>query len=318
MKARLLVSLVLSCGLLAAISHAAPPADSIPGRAEDAGVTARASADKSEAYIGDRIKYVVKVSAKPGVEIEFPKIRGALGPFVVKGSEASGPVARSTGTEYAQSYTLTIYTTGPCSIPGQEVRYRTHGAEWARLSTNAVPLQVKSLLAEDPTAKDIRDIKGILALPRNPFLWIAVWIAALGLASAVSLWLWKIFFLREKTLPPKPAHVIAYEELERIKMSGLIADGKVKEYYFRLSRCIRHYLENRFLFRAPEMTTEEFLIAARDSGKLADAQKASLKAFLSSADMVKFAKYGPTREEIDASFESAKRFIDETKEVEAR
>ena len=42
---------------------------------------------------------------------------------------------------------------------------------------------------------------------------------------------------------------------------GLIAEGAFKEYYSALSGIVRTYVEQRFRIRAPEMTTEAFLLA---------------------------------------------------------
>ena len=119
-----------------------------------------------------------------------------------------------------------------------------------------------------------------------------------------------------RILEKRPAHVIAYEELHELKEEDLPHKGLVKEYYSRLSDIARHYLENRFLYRAPEMTTEEFLVSIKEAKELKKDQKKLLKNFLSHCDMVKFAKYGPSKKEIDESYESAEELVDETKEEE--
>ena len=62
------------------------------------------------------------------------------------------------------------------------------------------------------------------------------------------------------------------------------------------------------------MTTEEFLFYVRDYSRLISNHKALLKEFLLACDLVKFAKYIPTSEEIDAIFLSARKVVDETKE----
>ena len=92
--------------------------------------------------------------------------------------------------------------------------------------------------------------------------------------------------------------------------------GKVKEYYFELSNIARHYIENRFRLKAPEMTTEEFLFSLRESAILSGTHKNLLKKFLNLCDIVKFAKYAPNEEAIEKSFGAAKKFVDETKENE--
>ena len=51
--------------------------------------------------------------------------------------------------------------------------------------------------------------------------------------------------------------------LNRLRAQGLIEQGQFEDYYVQLSSIVRHYLEDRFHLRAPEMTTEEFLHDAR-------------------------------------------------------
>jgi hypothetical protein len=111
-----------------------------------------------------------------------------------------------------------------------------------------------------------------------------------------------------------PAHERAYAALRQLKAKDLARLGLVKEYYFILSGIVRHYLEDRFFIRAPEMTTEEFLNFMRGSDILTGAQKNIVKDFLSHCDMVKFARYSPPGEEIEYSMSAAYKLIDETKE----
>ena len=94
-----------------------------------------------------------------------------------------------------------------------------------------------------------------------------------------------------------------------------LSTGKVQEFYFELSNIARHYIEDRFKLKAPEMTTEEFLTTLKKSEALNSEQKSLVKDFLSHCDMVKFAKYLPQKKEIDSSYESAKNLVDQTKEI---
>ena len=120
--------------------------------------------------------------------------------------------------------------------------------------------------------------------------------------------------VREKSfVRVKPPYEIAYERLRELAEAHLPEKGKIKEYYIELSGIIRYYLEARFNLRAPEMTTEEFLVKLRTEGELIPEHKNLLREFLLHSDLVKFARYGPSVREIDLSFKSAKRLIDQTK-----
>ncbi|MDP2830968.1 MAG: hypothetical protein Q8O02_01805 [Candidatus Omnitrophota bacterium] len=160
----------------------------------------------------------------------------------------------------------------------------------------------------------LRDIKGPLSLSSHLNIFLLLMILVL---LAILVFYFKFLSGRKKIpiiVPQKSADELAYEQLEKLKAKDLIRQGKIKEYYSEVSHIIRHYLENRFLLKAPEMTTEEFLFYVRDYSLLVSGHKTLLKEFLLACDLVKFAKYLPPFEEMDAIFVSAKRLVDETKE----
>jgi len=167
-------------------------------------------------------------------------------------------------------------------------------------------------------ATDIRDIKGPLSFPSK----IKPVLITLFVILFVLCILWLIRFLKKikkESLRPRltPAQR-AYERLKVLKEKNLVSGGLVKEFYIELSDIARHYLEERFSLRAPEMTTEEFLATLRQSEELGSVQKKLLKDFLAHCDLVKFAKYGPDQKEIELSFNSAGSLIDQTKEAEEK
>ena len=82
--------------------------------------------------------------------------------------------------------------------------------------------------------------------------------------------------------------------------------------FLHLSNTLRHYIENRFTLRAPELTTEEFLADLRDNDVLIQSHKDLLKEFLQHCDLVKFAEHLPAKGEIQQAFDACKRFILET------
>ncbi|MFH1879035.1 MAG: hypothetical protein ABH883_09545, partial [Candidatus Omnitrophota bacterium] len=120
---------------------------------------------------------------------------------------------------------------------------------------------------------------------------------------------------REKTAP-LPPYEIALAELDRIEGMGLIGKGKIKEYYYLISICMRTYLENRFSLRAPEQTTEEFLKYVSGSSRLARAYIELLKDFMYHCDLVKYAKLEPGKPEADNLLKTTRHFIEETKPAE--
>ncbi|MBL7068521.1 MAG: hypothetical protein ISS34_01510 [Candidatus Omnitrophica bacterium] len=164
---------------------------------------------------------------------------------------------------------------------------------------------------------DIRDIKPPVYFKTS---FIALIIIGIVILSALFIFLTVFIYRKFKKREKKPlgivksAHETAYEALEALRAKDLLSSGKIKEYFFELSCIVRRYIEDRLSIRAPEMTTEEFFAVLRDSEILSGTHKNLLKEFLSLCDIVKFARYGPTKDEIEKSFNAAKVFVDETKE----
>ena len=115
--------------------------------------------------------------------------------------------------------------------------------------------------------------------------------------------------------PPRPPHEIAAAELERLRGRRLVEEGAFKEYYSALSDIVRRYLEGRFTLRAPEMTTEEFLLATARDGRLMPAHRRLLGEFMTESDLVKFARHLPTIADSERAWAAARRFVDETAAV---
>lgn len=171
------------------------------------------------------------------------------------------------------------------------------------LPTNAVPG-----LAHSAT-NQLRDIKPPIYIASG---WTWLWLG-LGLlfVAAVAVWAWNYWDERRRNMrvtPPVPPHVVARQKLEQ----ALALISQPKEFCILVSDTIRWYLEERFDFRAPERTTEEFLYELQNTNLLNAGQKTSLGEFLQRCDLVKFAKYEPAEPELRDLHASALRLVSET------
>lgn len=163
--------------------------------------------------------------------------------------------------------------------------------------------------AQGAATNALRDIKPPVHIASG---WEWVWwiLSALVLAGAAFL-AWRFWKQRRRRVPPPvivPAHIRARRELEQ----ALAYIGSPKEFCILVSDIIRWYLEERFQFRAPERTTEEFLHELAGTDLLSSAQKLSLATFLEKCDLVKFAKYEPGEPELRDLHGSAVRLVEET------
>jgi hypothetical protein len=162
------------------------------------------------------------------------------------------------------------------------------------------------------STNDIRALKPPVEIP-NFWFWVFVIAGIIAVLAMIVIGL--IVWLASRNQAEKlvPAAPIPPHERARQKLQEALAlFSQPRPFCILVSDTIRQYLEERFNFRAPERTTEEFLHELAKSDLLLPDQKQSLGEFLYVCDMVKFARYEPGEPELQALHESAVRLIDET------
>jgi len=167
----------------------------------------------------------------------------------------------------------------------------------------------------------LNDIKTVRKAPFvwTDYLWI-LWIV-LGITLLLALIGVVIYLVLKKKKkgyffsPPVvlPAHVRAIRELDKLKVEKIWQQGREKEFYSKLTDILRSYIYEREGINAMEMTSGEILNEIR---KVSDVDSVfdNLKQILSTADLVKFAKYKPYSDENDLSMVNAYFFVNQTRE----
>ncbi|MCF6147855.1 MAG: protein BatD [Candidatus Kuenenia sp.] len=315
---RTLILLLAICTLLFGASSLAANASENVDDAATVEVTA--SVDKNDVTIGDKIKLVIQVKWQGNVNIKIPDLGDSIGEFSVKNAGETKEIAKEKdGSRIVErSYILSSYRTGLQTIPSMKIGYKEDGSREGVAVTDEIEINIKGILTEGEEAADIRDIAPPVDVDKNYkrlFQWISTGVAAILLCFSV-YWLLK---KRKKAgrvqteVVKKLPHEKAYELLEILSKENLIEQGLVKEYYYRITNILRHYIEDRFGLSAPERTTEEFLVEMAYTNKLNNEHKKLIQVFLGKCDMVKYAKYGPSLLESKETYHLAKRLIDETK-----
>jgi len=173
---------------------------------------------------------------------------------------------------------------------------------------------------DNSLVEGLRDVKAPVYFPPNTlFLTLTLLtLLAFGLFLLVRFLRAKKEEIEEIPAETRTPWEIAYDQFNDLEKSSLLEEGQFKAYYSQLSGIIRQYFENQFKVRAPEMTTEEFLWSLDKSRYLTAIQNDTLKQFLSSCDIVKFAKFIPRIEEGKESLQLARKLVEETKIVSDR
>ncbi len=246
--------------------------------------------------------------------VKLPEVGTQIAGLRITDFGEEGPKEIDNRLVHKKWYKLQADIAGSYIIPAQVVSYAGDNGT-RELKTPQIFIEVKSSLKPGPDAlKDIIDIKTLEEVPFNwrPYIWA-------GCAAVVVICLGAGGFMyyrkrkKKAAVLKRPAHIIALEEMEKLKSEHLIEKGIVREHYFRLSDIFRHYIENRFSIPAVEQTTQELLPEIMRLDAMHTTAKSGARDFLHHSDMVKFAKYVPAEDEVTLNEQNVVRIIDETK-----
>jgi len=316
----LLVCGPAGCGSQDGANQEAAPAGPIVKTAERGPVHMTVTAEPGELTIADRLTLSVEVSAEEGVDVEMPEFGKDLTAFAIRDFREA-PVETVDGKRrWRQEYVLDIFLSGVYPVPELTAHFtdRRKGEEnvvESSVSTEPFEVNVRSLVEGEFDPTKFRGLKPPVEIPiSRSWAWAGWGLAGLAAAAVVALigW-WVVRRMRRPSVEfIMPAHEWAFAELRRLADAKLVEQEQVHEFYYRLSMIVRMYIERRFRLMAPERTTEEFLVEVQRDQRLSADHRATLGAFLSSCDMVKFALYQPGTREIEQAFDAARDFIEET------
>ncbi|MYD99377.1 MAG: hypothetical protein F4X98_18585 [Gammaproteobacteria bacterium] len=290
---------------------------SLSTEAREGPVYATVTLTPAEPRLGDPLNLTLLVTAETGVTVDMPAFGDALGRFAIIDFAPREEVTDD-GSRLSQRYTLQAPMSGRQRIPRLRVEFLderdpTVDAKPRELLTDELGFVVASVLPADQPLDELRPARAALAELEGPWLernwpWLAAGLAALiAVAAGVVVWL-----RRAEERARVTAFDRALARLDRLERRGLPTGDAVDAWYVELSDTVRRYIEERFALRAPELTTEEFLVEAGRSADLTVAHRDLLSEFLATCDRVKFARYSPGDDESREALEVARRFLEES------
>jgi hypothetical protein len=291
-------------------------------------VTLTLRIDRTEIRLSDRITLEQELVIEPGFEADFPEYlpedfdglnvvkidRDDVAPRSTEAADSSAPpdTPAKSPRRLRKRLVLEPLKSGDLAIAPLAAYARESGkAEESVIETKEIRITVKGI--ESAEVQPLRDARGPLPPPEAERGHTRLLIAAGGVAVLVfaGFFWWRLGGRTERVVPRPPPHEVAWEALRRLVSQGFIEKGEVEVFFVYLSAILREYVENRFEVHAPERTTEEFLEEAARSVSLAQ-HRARLGEFLRLSDEVKFARFQPEPALIQGSFDTVKRFIEET------
>lgn len=276
--------------------------------------------------LGDPLLLTLTVEAARGIDVEMPPFGESLGRFSIVSFTPRAETTPDGATRKIQRYVLDAPGSGRQRVPSLRVSF-TDNRPGARINpqdgglvdpsgeilTEELPIDVISVLPATEVSAALRPLRGPLPEPSKARAALPYLAFLLGLFGTLGL----VLLLRAlRRRAARKAQVSAFDvaisRLGRLEGGGPPDPDAADAFYVELSDLVRRYIEDRFGVRAPELTTEEFLLRAQDLFSAA-AHRDLLQAFLSSCDRVKFAAYRPDPAESRAALSDARRFLVETR-----
>ena len=269
--------------------------------------------------IGDLVTLVLRVVAEENVELLMPEFGQALGRFPILDFQSDERIDDKGRTVVTHRYELQPDRSGRKHIPPIMIEFidrrddsipAPKGFDAFELLTEQISFEVKSVTPGE--------VKGELHPPLGELpplhstqrvTWPIILICfTMILATTLGGWFW--IASRRKTRR-RSAYDIAVNRLTNL----LNHPQEIDSFFVELSAIVRWYLETRFELRAPELTTEEFLVAMSYSPDLSRDHQLVLRDFLRQADLVKFANFLPSQKDIDDATATTQCFLEETRET---
>lgn len=210
---------------------------------------------------------------------------------------------------------LTSFDSGSYVLPKPQIAYFKDG-DIHYIDFGSTPKIDVNTIQIDTTAFEARPIKGQIRYPVT-FKELLPWIIG-ALLFAALVWLGiklvrKILRKRAEAMVQDPPHVIALRELENIRQKNLWQSGKEKEFYTNVTETLRKYIEKMYGVSALEKTTSEIFQELQQTD-IQQARFDELHELFQMADLVKFAKMSPEKEENENAIPVSVRFVNDTYE----
>lgn len=271
--------------------------------------------------IGDQP--VVKVTVDKDVTqiVGFPEFRNEPGSEfeILSQSEIDTVRLDNRRETLTREYRFAVFAPGEYNLGKINLLYIDKNITDTIQSADSVYFRVKPILI-NPEEDKIFTVKPPVKMPVTfaeilPYLlWTLLGLVIIAAAIYVII-RWK----KNKSLLPQkpklPPHVVAINELERIREKNLWQSGKVKQYYTEITDVVRQYLNERYNVNAMEMTTDEILDVMQYLINRKSKGYEMLGEILKLSDLVKFAKWNPTTGENQITYDNAYYFVESTKQI---
>lgn len=292
---------------------AAPPLPGPPDTVEPLSASLTATPEKVK--LGEPFTYKVVLTHKPDQRYELTRTSD-LGDFelITQTRHRDDHAGTSTTTFELK---MALFALGSHPLPDLTFEV-TDGAGTHRYVTHGGSVEGISTLPPEAAKQGagLEDIKPNEVVPIASYrlLWGLLGLIALGAFAYAGYRMYRRLRARAlipPPIPPRPLHERTLSALDALKSESLPAQGRAREFYFRLSEILRGYLGERFRFEALECTSSELLVRVRHLPS-PNFPVGDFSTFVHDSDLVKFAKSEPTPETCATALDFAYRLVHQT------
>lgn len=275
--------------------------------------------DTNRVKIGEWARYTITATHDTSTVLTWPRLADTLQDLDIVNKSKIDTNINGNVVNKRQTIAVTSFDSGYYVIPPVLFPYKTEGvATFDSVKTEPTSLRVQGVAVD--TSEAIQPLAGI----RNvPYTLAELWPYILGGLLVIGLiilgyYLYKRWRqqpakpVQQVKKPERPAHEVAFEKLQELEQKKLWQSGEVKQYHIELSEIFRDYLERRYRFQALELTTGEIIDELKEHINEPGLRNKS-KEVLELADLVKFAKYVPHKDENEEIIQKTYDIIGETK-----
>ncbi len=277
-----------------------------------------AKLDTNSIMIGDQVGLELGIKLPSGFTTLWPAISDTITENIELISRSGiDTVFDEDQMILSQQLTITSFDSGYFEMPSFSFLFGKEG-DSLTFSSESQNLFLQVYTPEVDTSQAFKVIKAPYSEPYT-FMEIFPWVlGGLIIIALIAFGIW--FIIRRKKNKPvfaskpkplRPPQEVALEKLETLRLEKVWQQGNIKKYHSQLTNIVREYLDRRFNFDAPEMTSGEIINELRNH-KVNDEVMTKISSSFQLSDLVKFAKSQPTALENDLSLSHCVDFINET------
>jgi hypothetical protein len=321
-----LLTALAACGGASSVEEGAhdvaePPKDAVAKTTENGPVKVEVHVWPAKPTLDDPIYLRLDITAPAGIAVDAPfqQTGERLGRFRIVDFAKNSQLATGGGQHQIQTYTLEAASSGRHRVPPLRLemidsRPESKQTGTQELLTDEVSLEIAPV-KDAAIGAELKPAAGAIdpdvgGTPWSTILLVVsiAMIAAGGSVVGVRAW-----GATRRRAAQRSAYDDAIAKLHVLEARGAPSADDADAWFVELSAIVRTYLERRYDIRAPEQTTEEFLLEAARGARLTSEHRGLLSSFLERCDRVKFAGYRPDAQESIDTLAAARAFVDDTR-----